>query len=237
MNIEIKYRPTNSIAQVSLDNGEQVVAEPGAMIGMTTNVQMSTGMRESSKKKKGGLLGKIASAAKQMLSGESFFTNTFTAAGGPGEVILAPALAGDIFVEDVPQTGITMQSGAYIANTPGVDVEAKMGNANTFFGGEGLFVLEATPTGPGQQVVIGAFGGIEEMQVDGSIVIDNGHLVAWDSTLQMNLKKASSSWLGSLLSGEGKVFEISGQGRVWIQTRQPIEFGQAVGQMLPPRKR
>ncbi len=236
MNIEIKYRPTNSIACVSLENGEQVVAEPGAMIGMSTNVNMSTGMRESSKQG-GGLLGKIASAAKQMLGGESFFTNTFTASGGPGEVLLAQALCGDIFVEDVPQTGITMQSGAYIANTPGVDVEAKMGGAQTFFGGEGLFVLEATPTAPGQQVVIGAFGGIEEMEVDGSIVIDNGHLVAWDSTLQLNLKKAATSWLGSLLSGEGKVFEISGQGRVWIQTRQPIEFGQAVGQMLPPRSR
>jgi hypothetical protein len=100
----------------------------------------------------------------------------------------------------------------------------------------GLFVLEATATGPGQQVVIGAFGGIEEMEVDGSIVIDNGHLVAWDSSLQLDLRKASSSWIGSFLSGEGKVFHINGKGRVWIQTRQPIEFGRAVAGLLPPRQ-
>ena len=236
MNIDVKYRPVNSIAQVQLNAGEQVIAEPSAMIGMSTNVTMETGMRKSSKSDDGGLLGSIANAAKQMLGGESFFTNTFTAGDGPGEVLLAPALCGDIIVEEVPESGITMQSGAYVANTAGVDVEAQMGGATTFFGGEGLFVLEATPTAPGQYVVIGAFGGVEEMQVDGSMVIDNGHLVAWDSHLQMNLQKASSGWIGSILSGEGKVFNISGQGRVWIQTRQPIEFGQTVGKMLPPRQ-
>jgi uncharacterized protein (TIGR00266 family) len=235
MDIEVKYRPVNSIACVRLEAGEKVVAEPSAMIGMSTNVNMETGMRESSKSKGGGLLGKIASAATSMLGGESFFTNTFTA-NGSGEVLLAPALSGDIIVEDVPQGGITMQSGAYIANTPGLDVEAKLGGTSTFFGGEGMFVLEATATGPGQQVVIGAFGGIEEMEVDGSMVIDNGHLVAWDSGLQLSLKKAASGWIGSFLSGEGKVFEINGQGRVWIQTRQPIEFGRAVAGLLPPRQ-
>jgi uncharacterized protein (TIGR00266 family) len=235
MDIDVMYRPVNSIARVRLDTGEKVVAEPSAMIGMSTTVSMSTGMRESSKSKGGGLLGKIAGAAKSMLGGESFFTNTFTA-NSPGEVLLAPALSGDIIVEEVPQGGITMQSGAYMANSPGVDIDTKMGGASAFFGGEGLFVLEATATGPGQQVVIGAFGGIEEMEVDGSIVIDNGHLVAWDSSLQLDLRKASSSWIGSFLSGEGKVFHINGKGRVWIQTRQPIEFGRAVAGLLPPRQ-
>jgi uncharacterized protein (TIGR00266 family) len=234
MDIEVKYRPVNSIACVRLEAGEKVVAEPGAMIGMSTTINMETGMRESSKSK-GGLLGKIAGAAKSMLGGESFFTNTFTA-NGAGEVLLAPALSGDVIVQDVPQGGITMQSGAYMANTPGVDIDTKMGGASAFFGGEGLFVLEAQATGPGQQVVIGAFGGIEEMEVDGSIVIDNGHLVAWDSGLQLDLRKAASGWIGSFLSGEGKVFHISGKGRVWIQTRQPVEFGRAVASLLPPTK-
>lgn len=234
MDIEVLYRPVNSIARVRLETGERVVAEPSAMIGMSTTVSMTTGMRKSSTSN-GGLLGKLAGAAKSMLGGESFFTNTFTA-NSPGEVLLAPALSGDIIVEEVPQSGITMQSGSYIANSPGVDIDTKMGGASAFFGGEGMFVLSATPTGPGQQVVIGAFGGIEEMQVDGSMVIDNGHLVAWDTGLNLSLHKASSGWIGSFLSGEGKVFHINGKGRVWIQTRQPIEFGRAVASLLPPKQ-
>lgn len=235
MDIDVLYRPVNSVARVRLQTGERIVAEPSAMIGMSTSVSMTTGMRGAAQGNGDGLLGKIAGAAKSMLAGESFFTNTFTA-NSPGEVLLAPALSGDIIVEELPQRGITMQSGAYVANTPGVDIQAKIGGGVTFFGGEGMFVLQATPSAPGQKVVIASFGGIEEMQVDGSMVVDNGHLVAWDSGLDLSLHKAATGWIGSFLSDEGKVFHINGQGRVWIQTRQPIGFGRAIASLLPPRK-
>src|SRR5690554_2957340 len=210
MNIDVLYRPVNSIARVRLETGERIVAEPGAMIGMSTTISMTTGMRASSQGNSGGLFGKITGAAKSMLAGESYITNTFTA-NNPGEVLLAPALSGNIIIKELPQQKITMQSGAYIANSPGVDINAKLNKGVTFFGGEGLFRLNATPSAPGQYVVIGAFGGIEEMQVDGSMVVDNGHLVAWDSGLDLSLHKAATGWIGSFLSGEGKVFHINGQ--------------------------
>ena len=237
MEIEVKYRPVNSLACVRLADGEHIEAEPGAMVGMSTSVKMDTGMRSSgSSGGGGGLLGKIASAAKSMVSGESFFTNKFTALGGTGEVLLAPSLSGDIVTLEVPQSGITMQSGAYIANSNGTRVDAQVGGFKTMFAGEGLFVLEAKASNPGEQVILGAYGGIEEMQVDGSMIVDTGHLVAWESNLRLDVRNASSSWWSSFLSGEGRVTNLSGQGRIWVQTRQPIEFGQTIGHMLPPRK-
>jgi uncharacterized protein (TIGR00266 family) len=223
MNINVLYRPAMSMAQVQLGPNEQITAESGAMVGMSTNVQMQTGM-------KGGM----GKAIGRMFGGESFFQNTFTAQGAPGEVLLAHGLPGDIATVEVPQTGLYIQSSSYIATTPAVNVETQLGNFKTFFGGEGLFVLKATASGPGQPVIIGAFGGIHEIQCDGNLVIDNGHLVAWETTLNYKMVKSAKGFMASFLSGEGLVFQFEGQGRIWIQTRNPSEFGTKVGRMLPP---
>ena len=104
-----------------------------------------------------------------------------------------------------------------------------------FFSGEGLFVLKAVATSPGQ-LLLGAFGGIQEIPCNGDMVIDTGHLVAWDATLEYKVEKSGSGWMASFLSGEGLVCRFSGQGRIWMQTRNPQEYGQTVGRLLPPRE-
>lgn len=222
MQFDIKYRPAHSLATVSLANGEAVVAESGAMVGMSTNVQMQT--------QSGGLM----SGLKRMFGGESFFRNTFTAHGGEGEVLLAHSLCGDMRVLEMTEPGYFIQSSSYIASTPNVNIETKVGGFKSFFAGEGMFVLKATAQGPAQ-VLMGAFGGIEELACDGSLVIDTGHLVAWDATLTYEVGKSAAGWIGTFLSGEGLVCHFKGQGRIWIQTRNPSSYGQEVGKILPPR--
>jgi uncharacterized protein (TIGR00266 family) len=222
MQIDIQYRPAHSLAKIGLGPGESVVAESGAMVGMSPNVQMQT--------QSGGLM----SGLKRMFGGESFFRNTFTAANGPGEVLFAHSLCGDMSVLEMTQAGYFIQSSSYIACTPNVNIETKVGGMKTFFAGEGMFVLKATAQGPAQ-VLIGAFGGIQEMICDGNLVIDTGHLVAWDATLNYEVGKSASGWIGSFLSGEGLVCHFKGQGRIWIQTRNPSAYGQAIGKILPPR--
>ncbi len=83
MQINVLYRPSQALAQVWLQAGEAVMAEAGAMVGMTPNVNMQT---------QSGGLGKSLMRA---LGGESFFRNTFTSQGGNGEVLFAPPLCGD----------------------------------------------------------------------------------------------------------------------------------------------
>jgi uncharacterized protein (TIGR00266 family) len=222
MQIDIQYRPAHSLAKVTLQPNEAVVAESGAMVGMSTNIQMQT--------QSGGLM----SGLKRMFGGESFFRNTFSAANGPGEVLLAHSLCGDMVVLEMTQYGYFIQSSSYIASTPNVTIETKVGGMKTFFAGEGVFVLQATCQGPGQ-VLVGAFGGVQELQCDGSLVIDTGHLVAWDATLQYSVGKSGSGWIASFLSGEGLVCHFQGQGRIWIQTRNPPAYGQEIGKLLPPR--
>jgi uncharacterized protein (TIGR00266 family) len=178
--------------------------------------------------------GGVMSGLKRMFGGESFFRNTFTAAGGPGEVLFAHSLCGDMVVLDMNGAGYFIQSSSYIASTPNVVIETKLGGLKSFFAGEGVFLLQATAQGPGR-VLVGAFGGIQELECDGNLVIDTGHLVAWDATLHYQVGKSASGWIGSFLSGEGLVCHFQGQGRIWLQTRNPAAYGQEVGKILPPR--
>jgi uncharacterized protein (TIGR00266 family) len=223
MQIQVDYRPAHSLAKIQLQPNESVVAESGAMVGMSTNVAMQT--------QSGGMM----SGLKRMFGGESFFRNTFTAQGGPGEVLLAHSLCGDMVTLEMTPAGYYIQSSSYIASTPNVNIETKVGGFKTFFAGEGVFVLQATCQGPGQ-VLVGAFGGIQELVCDGNLVVDTGHLVAWDATLQYSVGKSGAGWIASYLSGEGLVCHFQGQGRIWIQSRNASEFGKAMGAMLPPRR-
>ncbi|MEZ4461357.1 MAG: TIGR00266 family protein [bacterium] len=233
MRYQLLYQPVSTMAQFDLEQGEQLLVEPGAMVGMTPGLDMITGLAKQSGG--GGIFGAITAAAGRLLAGESFFQNTFTATRGPEQLLLAHTLPGDMAMIDVQGAGLKLQSTAFVASTPGVQTTGEFGGARTFFGGEGLFLLSATANAPNQQILIGAFGGIQELQCNGSLVIDTGHLVAWDASLTFNVTKASSGWISSYLTGEGLVCSFQGQGRIWMQTRNPPEFGSKVGRLLPPR--
>ena len=224
MQIEVLYRPFGTIARVNLQAGEPLRVESGAMVGMSSNMHIESGV-------KGGLLKGLG----RMFGGESFFQNTYTPQQGPGEILLAPPLPGDIFELEVPQGGLRMQSTAYIAGDPNVTISTKVGGFKSFFAGEGLFVMEAQASGPGQKIILGSYGGVQELVCDGSIVVDSGHLVAWDTSLNFkNTKATDSGWIASFLSGEGIVVRFEGQGRVWMQSRNAPEYGRTIGPQLPP---
>jgi uncharacterized protein (TIGR00266 family) len=224
MQVNILYRPAHTMAQIWLAPNESVIAESGAMVGMSPNVQIQTSSG-------GGLM----KGLKRLFGGESFFRNTFTAAGGNGEVLLAHSLCGDMATLEMNQAGYFIQNSCYIASSPGVEIDSKWKGAKGFFSGSGAFTLKATAQGPGQ-VIIGAFGGLQEIPVNGDFVIDTGHLVAWDASLTYKVGKSGAGWIASFLSGEGLVCHFKGQGRVWIQTRNAVGYGQEIGAMLPPRK-
>jgi uncharacterized protein (TIGR00266 family) len=220
MNIDLLYRPAQSLAKITLASGESLVAESGAMVGMSTNVNMQT--------QSGG----VAAGLKRLFGGESFFRNTFTSQG-TGELLLASALCGDMTVLEVGDKQWCVQNSAYIANEPTAEVKTKTGGFKGFFSGAGLFVLETSGQG---KILIGAFGALEKVEVNGNMVIDTGHLVAWESGLQYSIGKSGSGWVSSFFSGEGLVCHFQGQGTVWIQSRNSSEYGSLIGRMLPARE-
>jgi uncharacterized protein (TIGR00266 family) len=223
MDIRVNYRPSYSMATVSLAPGESFRAESGAMVGMSTSLRMET----SSRAGKGGVLKGLA---RKMLTGESFFLNTFHADSGPGEVHLSPSNVGDLVVHQ--NTGeLLIQSTCYVASDPSIDIQTKVAGFKNWFGGKGFFMLKAVGTGP---VLLGAFGAIEEVEVTEDFIVDTGHIVAFEPTLDYSIRRVGG-WFSTFFSGEGFVCRFTGRGKLWIQTRNPGEFGSLIGPKLPPR--
>lgn len=204
---EIQHQPSFSLAILNLQAEQSIMAEAGAMVSMSANVELQSQM-------KGGLLG----ALKRAAGGESAFVSTFTARGGPGEVTLAPGAPGDIAAIEMSNQTFFVQSSSYLAGDAGLTVDTKWGGAKSFFGGEGLFVLMVQGQG---LLLVSSFGAIHRktLQAGERYVVDTGHLVAWEGTTQYTLRKAASGFFRSMVSGEGIVAEFTGPGELLIQTR------------------
>jgi len=211
MQSEIKYAPSYSLALVTLSAGEAIQAEAGSMVSMSPGVEIET-------KAKGGLLGGLK---RSVLGGESFFLNTFTAPSG-GQIKMAPSLPGDI--QHLQMTGQTMfiQSGSYMASAPGIEIDTKWGGAKTFFSSEGLFLLKATGSG---DLFVSSYGAIHEIDLGPGerYTMDTGHMVAFNEGVTYEVKKVGG-WKSTMLSGEGLVVELTGPGKVYMQTRSPQGF-------------
>jgi uncharacterized protein (TIGR00266 family) len=204
---EILHQPAFSLAVLKLQPEQSIMAEAGAMVSMSANIELQSQM-------KGGLFG----ALKRAAGGESAFVSTFTAHGGPGEVTMAPGAPGDIAAIEMNNQSFFVQSSSYLAGDVGLNVDTKWGGAKTFFSGEGLFVLLVQGQG---LLLVSSFGAIHRktLQPGERYVVDTGHLVAWEGTTQYTLRKAAAGFFRSMVSGEGIVAEFTGPGELLIQTR------------------
>ena len=171
-------------------------------------------------------------ALKRAVGGESAFISTFTARGGPGEVTLAPGAPGDIAAIEMGNQGFFVQSSSYLAGDASLTVDTRWGGAKSFFGGEGLFVLQVTGTG---LLLVSSFGAIHRKRLGTGerYVVDTGHLVAWEGTTQYTLRKAASGFFRTLVSGEGIVAEFMGPGELLIQTRNLAAFAGLMKPFFP----
>ncbi len=220
-NYEILHQPSFSLAVVRLQPEQSILAEAGAMVSMSGNVELQSQM-------KGGLMG----ALKRAAGGESAFVSTFTARGGAGEVCFAPGSPGDIAALELNNQMFFVQSSSYLAGDASLSVDTKWGGAKSFFGGEGLFVLQVAGAG---LLLVSSFGAIhrKRLQPGERYVVDTGHLVAWEGTTQYTLRKAAAGFFRSMMSGEGIVAEFSGPGELLIQTRNLQAFASLLKPFFP----
>ncbi|MCS6960437.1 MAG: TIGR00266 family protein [Pseudanabaenaceae cyanobacterium SKYGB_i_bin29] len=203
MDYEIKFKPAFASLFVTLQPGEAIVAEPGAMVSMDAGITMTTRIDWNS-----FLLG--------LLGGESIFINVFkNTAHKPQTIVFSTANIGDMASVEIDNRGLCVQSGGFVACTPDVKLGAQWAGWASFFGGEGLFRLKLTGRG---KAFIGCFGAISERQIPGIFVVDTGHLVAYDPDTKIKIRWAGS-WIGSIKSGEGLVMELTGRGKIYLQSR------------------
>jgi uncharacterized protein (TIGR00266 family) len=201
-------KPDFGYLTINVPAGKMVKVEAAAMAGMDTNMEMKT-------KFKGGF--------KRFLSGESLFINEFTAKNGNAEIQIAPASPGDIDHVYLDNESIFLQNSAFVASGSEIDVQSKwQGFTKGFFSGENFFLIKCTGKG---DVWFNSYGGIIPIDVNGSYVVDTGHIVAFTEGLDYSISSVGG-YKSLFFSGEGLVCRFSGTGRVWIQTRklQPFLF-------------
>ena len=224
MKYSIKGEPMPGVI-CSLDQGERMICESGAMSWMSPNMQMETS---------GGGLGKMFG---RMVSGENAFQNHYVAKGGPGLIAFASKFPGAIKTFEItPAAPIICQKKSFLACTDGVELsvhfQKKVGAG--LFGGEG-FVM---------QKISGS--GIAFVEIDGStveynlergqqLVIDTGYLAMMDATVNMEIQQIKGV-KNALFGGEG-LFNtvVTGPGRVLLQTMPISGFASLIAGLIKPQ--
>ncbi|TLD05878.1 uncharacterized protein PgNI_08510 [Pyricularia grisea] len=207
----ISHRDSNTILTIQLAMGCPLGAKPGAMIAMSHTIT---------------LRGRIKFSMKKLVAGGEMADSTFT---GPGELLLAPAMLGDI--TSLRLTGSESWSvghDGYLASTQGVVKEYKrQGLGKAMFSGEGLWVYKISGKG---LLWLTSFGAIIRKDLaDGEkYVVDNGHLVAWNTKYILE-RVASGGIVSGVASGEGLVCKFTGPGTVFLQTRNAKAFAAYMG--------
>ena len=137
--------------------------------------------------------GVIKGLRRKMLGGESFFITTYTA---PPE-------------------------GGWVASSTTIALDSKWGGLKNLMGGEGGFIVRASGAGT---IVLACFGALDiwDLAPGETFTLDTNHMVAYEETVSYKLHRAvEGRSIQSFKTGEGWVFEFTGPGRVYGQTRSP----------------
>ena len=222
----ISHRDCNTIITIQLAMGCPIEAKPGAMIAMSPTVTSK---------------GAVKFSMKKMIAGAEIGTSTFI---GPGELLLAPWMLGD--VTSIRLTGTehwSVGQDSYLASTQGIVKDYKrQGLGKAMFSGEGLWVHKISGKG---LLWLSSFGAIIRKDVSGppvptwsdtnmkqliegeKYIADNGHLVAWNCKYVME-RVTSGGIISGFASGEGLVCKFTGPGTIFIQTRNAVSLSQPV---------
>lgn len=220
MQFFIENGPVFSILRVQMVAGEVIRAEAGAMVSMSPTIELKA--KPSGK----GVWGTLGA----MLGGERMFIMEFTAHQA-GELVLAPAAPGDIVHVPLQGGSILAQAGAYLAGSSNLQLSVQ-GSFKAWIGGEGLFLSKISGKG---DLFLSSYGAIyQKVLASGETYrVDTGHIVAFDSTVRYDVRKASRGLFSTIASGEWMVCEYTGPGRIWIQTRNVKDLAHLLIPYIP----
>lgn len=231
---EIDYRifgEEMQYVETELDAGEMMIAEAGNMMFMTSGIEMQTTFGNPSAQS--GFLGKLMSAGKRVLTGESLFMTTFTS-NGPGKqrIAFAAPYPGKIVPMDLAQLGGEMlcQKSSFLCAARGVNIGiafTKRFGAG-LFGGEGFILQRLT----GDGVTFVHAGGTlchKRLAAGESLRVDTGCLVAFQPSVNYEIKFVGG-FKNTLFGGEGLFFAVlTGPGEVWLQS---LPFSRLAGRIV-----
>ncbi|MCC6547334.1 TIGR00266 family protein [Candidatus Sumerlaeota bacterium] len=231
---EIEYKihgDDMQFAEIILDPGETVISEPGAMMFLRDGMDMETKMGMGGDEQK-GLFGKLLTAGKRMVTGESLFLTHFTNKGsGKTSAGFAAPYPGKIIPINLEQYGTMLcQKDSYLCSALGVDVNiafTKRFGAG-LFGGEGFILQKLSGDG---LAFIHAGGTVHHFDLGPgeSMRVDTGCIVAFQESVQYDIRFIGGM-KSALFGGEGLFFALlTGPGRVFLQS---LPFSRLAGRIF-----
>lgn len=223
-NHEIDYKIIGEEMQcveIELDPAETAIGESGSFMMMDEEIEMETIFGDGSAET-GGFLGKLVSAGKRLIVGESLFMTAFTNRGREKKrVTFAAPYPGKIIALDLSKMNgkVICQKDAFLCAAKGVSVgiefQRKLGTG--LFGGEG-FIMEKLE-GDGMAFVHAGGHVMEKELRNGELIkIDTGCIVGFESTVQYDIQFVRGI-KNMMFGGEGLFFAtLQGPGKVWVQS-------------------
>jgi uncharacterized protein (TIGR00266 family) len=205
MEFNISGNPAYGDLTIALAPGESFWSEGGAMSRMSSHMELQTRL----------VSGFLKSAVRKLVGGESLFISEYTAPE-MAFVSLTPSCPGTILHREMQGESFYLTSGSYLACTPGMELRTKFGGLRAFFSGEGGFLIEVAGSG---DLFFNSFGGVIEKDVDGELVVDTGHVVAFEPSLSYTIG-GMGGIKQTVFSGEGLVMRFRGRGKLFLQSRQ-----------------
>nr|WP_068136536.1 TIGR00266 family protein [Roseimaritima ulvae] len=232
---EIEYEifgHESQYCEITLDPGEQVLAEAGAMMFMTDGIEMQSVFGDPSNQG-GGFINKAFGAGKRVLTGESLFMTTFTNTGPRrGKVAFGSPYPGRMIPMHLDELGgeIICQKDAFLCGARGttIDIAFQKRIAAGLFGGEG-FVMQRLR---GDGIAIVHAGGTmmhQQLQAGEKLRLDTGCLMAVGPTVQYDVEFVGGL-KNAFFGGEGLFMAtVVGPGPVWLQS---LPFSRLAGRMM-----
>jgi uncharacterized protein (TIGR00266 family) len=195
------------VLEMTLQSGERVFAQPGAMKWMDGNIGMETST--------GGLL----SGLKRSLAGEGLFLVWFWPQSGEGKIAFGHSYPGHIIPVEVSNTAVICQKRAFLCAQEGVtlDLAFQRRLGTGFFGGEGFVMQKLGGRGMAFLEIDGECL-TKELAAGEIIKVDTGCVAAFEQSVQMDIHTVKG--FKNILFGGGGLFltTLEGPGRVWLQT-------------------
>ncbi len=232
------YGEELQFVEVELDPGESAVAEAGAMMYMTSGIEMNTVFGDGSAGSiSGGLMGKLLGAGKRLLTGESLFMTVFSNVGsGKQQVAFAAPYAGRIVPMDLATLGgsLICQKDAFLCAARGVSIgiafQRKIGVG--LFGGEGFIMQRLEGDG---LCFVHAGGTIHNLDLAAgqTLRVDTGCLVALQPSVNFDIQYIGKI-RSALFSGEGLFYAtLTGPGKVWLQSLPLSRLADRIYKAIP----
>lgn len=217
MRHEITHAPAFALLKIDLEPGETISAEAGAMVARSAELPMRVNLNAG---RRGGIFARIRAIGvamiRKLVGGETFFVNSYSAEA-PSSLWLAPVMSGGVErYQLTPDSTLVLSTGAYLASMGEAEMRMRFTGLRGLFAREGLFFLEMHGDG---LVWFNSYGGIEYVEVDGSYIVENGHIVGFEGDLDFKIRGAGDGLKGLFFSGQGLVCEFHGKGRVFLQAR------------------